>query len=81
MLGVRPSPCEEERRVAMETSSVFVPTCESGGSFSPAQCQQGGQCWCVDPSGREVPGSRRLGPPPACGEELLLSSSSSVVLL
>ncbi|XP_024114135.1 thyroglobulin isoform X2 [Oryzias melastigma] len=76
MLGVRlaasglfrcPSPCEEERRVAMETSSVFVPTCESGGSFSPAQCQQGGQCWCVDPSGREVPGSRRLGPPPACG--------------
>ncbi|RVE63301.1 hypothetical protein OJAV_G00164270 [Oryzias javanicus] len=76
MLGVRlaagglfrcPSPCEEERRVAMETSSVFVPTCDSGGSFSPAQCQQGGQCWCVDPSGREVPGSRRLGAPPACG--------------
>ncbi|XP_011484167.1 thyroglobulin [Oryzias latipes] len=62
-----PSPCEEERRAALETSSVFVPTCERGGSYSFTQCQQGGQCWCVDPSGREVPGTRQLGGPLACG--------------
>uniref|UniRef100_A0A673ATI0 Thyroglobulin n=1 Tax=Sphaeramia orbicularis TaxID=375764 RepID=A0A673ATI0_9TELE len=56
-----PSPCEEERRAATEASSVFVPSCESGGSFSSRQCQQGGQCWCVDPTGREIPGTRQLG--------------------
>ncbi|XP_074540315.1 thyroglobulin [Halichoeres trimaculatus] len=75
MLGVRlaltghfrcPSPCEEERRVALEVKSVFVPSCESGGAFSPTQCQQGGQCWCVDPTGREVPGTRRKGDAPNC---------------
>uniref|UniRef100_A0A3Q0SBB9 Thyroglobulin type-1 domain-containing protein n=1 Tax=Amphilophus citrinellus TaxID=61819 RepID=A0A3Q0SBB9_AMPCI len=45
-----PSPCEEERRAAMEANSVFVPSCESGGAFTSKQCQQGGQCWCVDPT-------------------------------
>ncbi|XP_065814204.1 thyroglobulin [Labrus bergylta] len=75
MLGVRlaltghfrcPSPCEEERRAAMEALSVFVPSCESGGSFRSTQCQQGAQCWCVDPTGREVPGTRRLGDAALC---------------
>nr|XP_029138476.1 thyroglobulin-like [Labrus bergylta] len=77
MLGVRlaltghfrcPSPCEEERRAAMEALSVFVPSCESGGSFRSTQCQQGAQCWCVDPTGREVPGTRRLGDAALCSE-------------
>ncbi|XP_070690875.1 thyroglobulin [Pempheris klunzingeri] len=75
MLGVRlaltghfrcPSPCEEERRAAMEASGVLVPSCESGGSFTSTQCQQGGQCWCVDPTGRELPGTRQHGHPPVC---------------
>uniref|UniRef100_A0A3Q3GJK9 Thyroglobulin type-1 domain-containing protein n=1 Tax=Labrus bergylta TaxID=56723 RepID=A0A3Q3GJK9_9LABR len=63
-----PSPCEEERRAAMEALSVFVPSCESGGSFRSTQCQQGAQCWCVDPTGREVPGTRRLGDAALCSE-------------
>ncbi|KAM9352691.1 thyroglobulin [Symphorus nematophorus] len=79
MLGVRlaltghfrcPSPCEEERRAAMEASSVFVPSCETGGSFSSKQCQQGGQCWCVDPAGRELPGTRQHGDSLVCGSGL-----------
>ncbi|XP_067456388.1 thyroglobulin [Thunnus thynnus] len=79
MLGVRlaltgrfrcPSPCEEERRAAMEASSVFIPSCETGGSFSPRQCQQGGQCWCVDPTGRELPGTRQLGDSLVCSSGL-----------
>ncbi|XP_042345086.1 thyroglobulin [Plectropomus leopardus] len=79
MLGVRlaltghfrcPSPCEEERRAAMETSSVHVPSCETGGSFSSRQCQQGGQCWCVDPTGREVPGTRQHRDSLVCGSGL-----------
>uniref|UniRef100_A0AAQ5Y3C9 Thyroglobulin n=1 Tax=Amphiprion ocellaris TaxID=80972 RepID=A0AAQ5Y3C9_AMPOC len=75
MLGVRlaltghfrcPSPCEEERRAAMAASSVFVPSCESDGSFTSTQCQQGGQCWCVDPTGRELPGTRQFGDSLVC---------------
>ncbi|XP_054597222.2 thyroglobulin [Nothobranchius furzeri] len=76
MLGVRlattgafrcPSPCEEQRRAAMESKSVFIPSCEPGGSFSSRQCQRGGQCWCVDPTGRELPGTRQLGEALVCG--------------
>nr|XP_046254520.1 thyroglobulin [Scatophagus argus] len=79
MLGVRlaltghfrcPSACEEERRAAMKASSVFVPSCEAGGSFTPTQCQQGGQCWCADPTGRELPGTRKRGDSPVCGSGL-----------
>uniref|UniRef100_A0A3Q3WHA4 Thyroglobulin type-1 domain-containing protein n=1 Tax=Mola mola TaxID=94237 RepID=A0A3Q3WHA4_MOLML len=63
-----PSACEEERRAAMEASGVYVPSCEDGGAFTPTQCQQGGQCWCVDPTGRELPGTRRHGDSPVCSE-------------
>ncbi|KAF0031990.1 hypothetical protein F2P81_016545 [Scophthalmus maximus] len=77
MLGVRlaltghfrcPSPCEEERRAA--ASGVFVPSCDDGGRFSSRQCQQGGQCWCVDPTGRERPGTRQLGDALVCSSGL-----------
>ncbi|KAM9852016.1 thyroglobulin [Aulostomus maculatus] len=70
MLGVRlaltghfrcPSPCEQERQAATESSSSFVPSCERRGSYSSRQCQEGGQCWCVDTSGAELPGTRRMG--------------------
>ncbi|KAF7644582.1 hypothetical protein LDENG_00219650 [Lucifuga dentata] len=76
MLGVRlaltghfrcPSSCEVERQVAKEASNVFVPSCEEGGAYTSKQCQQGGQCWCVDGSGREIPGSRRHGDAVTCG--------------
>ncbi|XP_026172427.1 thyroglobulin isoform X2 [Mastacembelus armatus] len=79
MLGVRlaltghfrcPSSCEEEQRAAMEASSVFIPSCESRGSFSSRQCQQGGQCWCVDPTGRDIPGTRQHGDSLVCGSGL-----------
>ncbi|XP_044062749.1 thyroglobulin isoform X2 [Siniperca chuatsi] len=79
MLGVRlalaghfrcPSPCEEERRAAMAASSIFVPSCETGGSFASRQCQRGGQCWCVDPTGRELPGTRQHGDSLVCSSGL-----------
>uniref|UniRef100_A0A3B3VL63 Thyroglobulin n=1 Tax=Poecilia latipinna TaxID=48699 RepID=A0A3B3VL63_9TELE len=77
MLGVRlalsghfrcPSPCEEERRAALESSSVFVPSCEADGRFSAKQCQQGALCWCVDPTGRELTGTRRPGDGLVCAD-------------
>ncbi|XP_019719184.1 thyroglobulin [Hippocampus comes] len=76
MLGLRlavsgqfrcPSACEEERRSATATSDVFVPSCQENGAFVSKQCQQGGQCWCVDPTGAELPGTRQQGDFLVCG--------------
>lgn len=58
----------------MESSSVFVPSCETGGWFRSRQCQQGAQCWCVDPSGRELPGTRQLGDSLVCSESCFVYS-------
>lgn len=63
-----PSSCERERWAAEKASAVFVPSCEAGGAFSSKQCQEGEQCWCVDPTGRELPGSRQHGDSLVCCE-------------
>ncbi|XP_030215027.1 thyroglobulin [Gadus morhua] len=62
-----PSPCEVERRGTLGSPGVLVPSCGADGSFSPLQCQRGGQCRCVDPLGREVPGVQQPGDALACG--------------
>ncbi|XP_027567838.2 thyroglobulin [Pipra filicauda] len=64
-----PSRCEAERFAALRYQHPFVPSCTADGGYEPLQCQQGGQCWCVDTKGQEVPGTKRRGQPPACGEE------------
>lgn len=46
-------------------SSDFVPRCSSSGGFAPVQCLRD-QCWCVEPDGREVEGSRTQGSPARC---------------
>ncbi|NXT00229.1 THYG protein, partial [Jacana jacana] len=69
-----PSKCEVERYAALRFQHPYVPSCEAGGGYRPAQCQRGGQCWCVDTEGREVLGTRRGGQPPACGEEQMCIS-------
>ncbi|NXA15845.1 THYG protein, partial [Sapayoa aenigma] len=64
-----PSKCEAERFTALQYRHPYVPSCAADGGYAPVQCQQGGQCWCVDTKGQEVPGTKRRGRPPACGEE------------
>ncbi|KAF3839071.1 hypothetical protein F7725_017788 [Dissostichus mawsoni] len=59
----------EQENTAMAASSVYLPSCEGGGAFSPRQCG-GGQCWCSDPEGRE-------GVFPSVGEALSALSLSS----
>lgn len=75
--------CERHRESALAVSSSsgvfnffrprpavgqYVPTCDSYGAYEPTQCHAGvGQCWCVDDSGAEIPGSRTTpGSRPMC---------------
>ncbi|PKU39362.1 thyroglobulin [Limosa lapponica baueri] len=64
-----PSKCEVERSAALRYQHAYVPSCDADGGYRPVQCQQGGQCWCVDTKGQEVQGTKRRGQSPACGEE------------
>lgn len=54
--------CGEEPR------DLFVPTCTKEGRYEEVQCYAG-ECWCLDTSGKEVPGSRRRGKRPKCPTE------------
>uniref|UniRef100_A0A672L8F3 Thyroglobulin type-1 domain-containing protein n=1 Tax=Sinocyclocheilus grahami TaxID=75366 RepID=A0A672L8F3_SINGR len=37
----------------------YVPSCDAYGAYEPLQCHASvAQCWCVDSSGQELPGSR-----------------------
>lgn len=47
---------------------LFVPSCTAEGGYEDVQCFAG-QCWCVDPQGRELPGSRIRGRQPRCPTE------------
>nr|XP_033808788.1 nidogen-2 [Geotrypetes seraphini] len=49
---------------------LHIPQCDEEGNYQPLQCHSStGHCWCVDASGREIPGTR-IPPgnnPPRCG--------------
>ncbi|KAM6105384.1 testican-2 [Pterocles gutturalis] len=43
---------------------TFIPSCDEDGYYRRAQCEPGGgECWCVDPHGAELTGTRGHGPP------------------
>uniref|UniRef100_A0A3Q3J0V8 Thyroglobulin type-1 domain-containing protein n=1 Tax=Monopterus albus TaxID=43700 RepID=A0A3Q3J0V8_MONAL len=48
-----------------DAAAIFVPSCTSSGGFQEVQCQSG-ECWCVNPHGQEVSGSRAVGRRPRC---------------
>lgn len=48
-----------------EPKDLFVPTCTTEGRYEEVQCYAG-ECWCLDPSRNEVPGSRVRGERPRC---------------
>lgn len=67
--------CQKERDIALSPfiTDIFVPVCDQDGKFVPLQCFEhdvyGKQCWCVDPSGQEIRGTRtENGTAPECGK-------------
>uniref|UniRef100_A0A8C8WIT3 Nidogen-2 n=1 Tax=Panthera leo TaxID=9689 RepID=A0A8C8WIT3_PANLE len=68
-------PCERQQRSAHAQhaypgSRLHIPQCDEQGHFLPLQCHGStGFCWCVDPDGHEVPGTRTPpgSTPPHCG--------------
>uniref|UniRef100_A0A663N881 Thyroglobulin n=1 Tax=Athene cunicularia TaxID=194338 RepID=A0A663N881_ATHCN len=89
MGGLRPNLHSQVQILLQEQSlryqHTYVPSCDAEGGYTPVQCQQGGQCWCVDTKGQEeVPGSRVQGERPRCptdssGLALLMSMSLAYV--
>uniref|UniRef100_A0A3B3BBI9 Thyroglobulin type-1 domain-containing protein n=1 Tax=Oryzias melastigma TaxID=30732 RepID=A0A3B3BBI9_ORYME len=58
--------CEYNRDRAQSSGSdglpdpgLYVPQCNTEGQYVPLQCLGStGYCWCVDPRGQEIPGTR-----------------------
>ncbi|XP_066435014.1 thyroglobulin [Eleutherodactylus coqui] len=61
-----PTACEVQRFTSARMEDVYTPSCEDDGGYKSVQCQEGGQCWCVDARGQEVAGSRTAGETPKC---------------
>nr|XP_055066345.1 thyroglobulin isoform X1 [Misgurnus anguillicaudatus] len=56
------SQCEQLRAVSAEQKHEHVPQCSEDGRFRHVQCNRGGgECWCVNAEGLEIPGSRQNG--------------------
>ncbi|XP_012378990.2 nidogen-2 isoform X3 [Dasypus novemcinctus] len=68
-------PCVHQQRYAQAQAAYpgshpQIPQCDEQGNFLPLQCHGStGFCWCVDPDGHEVPGTRTPpgSTPPHCG--------------
>ena len=53
-----------ERRLDLGMVGGFIPNCEENGDFSLVQCHGStGYCWCANPDGSEILGSRIRGEP------------------
>ncbi|XP_075684049.1 thyroglobulin [Rhinoderma darwinii] len=61
-----PSACEVQTFTSGQMGDVYIPSCEDDGGYKSVQCQEGGQCWCLDSKGREIAGSRTTGETPKC---------------
>lgn len=54
-------------RYINSSSISYIPQCLDSGAFDAVQCDtELGQCWCVDPEGMEIYGTRQRGKPTQC---------------
>merc|ERR1719189_2231689 len=52
--------CEEKvKRTANAGFGAFIPQCNADGTYASMQCWGStGSCWCVDPQGNEILGTK-----------------------
>ncbi|KAL6488517.1 hypothetical protein MHYP_G00022580 [Metynnis hypsauchen] len=55
------SQCELLRGVGSAQQNDHIPQCSEDGRYRHVQCNNGGECWCVNGDGTEIPGSRQIG--------------------
>ncbi|KAI4893269.1 hypothetical protein NFI96_019669 [Prochilodus magdalenae] len=55
------SQCELLRGAGPVQPSDHIPQCSEDGRYRHVQCNHGGECWCVNADGTEIPGSRQNG--------------------
>ncbi|KAF9799100.1 hypothetical protein SFRURICE_008610 [Spodoptera frugiperda] len=64
--AARPCLALARAHAAGAAAGGYVPACDARGFYRPRQCHAAlAVCWCVDPHGQELPGSRTKGAP-AC---------------
>ena len=51
----------DQNESEVENEDIFLPECTAHGEFQLQQCFKD-QCWCVDPQGSEIEGSRKEAP-------------------
>ncbi|XP_028331981.1 testican-2 isoform X1 [Gouania willdenowi] len=52
------------QEAAKKEPGMYIPSCDEDGYYRKVQCDQSrGECWCVDPHGGEMMGSRIHGNP------------------
>ncbi|KAL7887495.1 hypothetical protein AOLI_G00052160 [Acnodon oligacanthus] len=55
------SQCELLRGSGSAQQKDHIPQCSEDGRYRHVQCNNGGECWCVNGDGTEIPGSRQNG--------------------
>ena len=48
---------------------VFIPACEKDGTYSPIQCDDGGNCCCADPDSGKRSDCVKAPEKPQCSQE------------
>ncbi|RVE44599.1 hypothetical protein evm_010737 [Chilo suppressalis] len=67
--------CQQRRALALHMAAesgsppawTWVPTCRDDGTYETVQCKGTDKaCWCVDPAGNEIAGTRTTNSTPSC---------------
>ena len=63
LTGSELTQCERIRKQIMEDgTNTFIPRCDQSGAYQPEQCDETGDCWCVQEDGSVIEHSKRAFP-------------------
>ncbi|KAG7298116.1 hypothetical protein JYU34_018885 [Plutella xylostella] len=73
--AVHQTACQQRRALAIHDAAEsgnppadsWIPACKEDGSYEDVQCKNSErECWCVDPTGNEIPGTRSANSTLSC---------------